>query len=255
MVIDVKERSSIPCWPIPHQSDMRHNMDVTLETYLNYTPISIEALIGKKGKTKNDAGGSLRPANRICSGRCRCDPSIEGTFWTELGRHTKSFSMTLKFPCYGYSQRWNWKASTWMVFSEKALCRFGKRTSRHWKNKFMKKPGEPSTLHPQNNWETFFSKNWSWSDKPKNQKRVQYSTAEDVLSLLAKDHKIIRDILVFGGLSKLKSTHVDALPEQVELQHGAVHTDHLQTVCSHGRLGQQQSQFDKTFHGGRGRGA
>ncbi|MCB0444600.1 MAG: DNA polymerase I, partial [Gelidibacter sp.] len=32
--------------------DMRHNMDVLAETYLNYTPISIEELIGKKGKNQ-----------------------------------------------------------------------------------------------------------------------------------------------------------------------------------------------------------
>ena len=33
--------------------DMRHNMDVLSETYLNYQPITIESLIGKKGKIKN----------------------------------------------------------------------------------------------------------------------------------------------------------------------------------------------------------
>ena len=32
--------------------DMRHNMDVLSETYLNYTPQSIEELIGKKGKNQ-----------------------------------------------------------------------------------------------------------------------------------------------------------------------------------------------------------
>lgn len=32
--------------------DMRHNMDILAETYLNYSPISIESLIGKKGKNQ-----------------------------------------------------------------------------------------------------------------------------------------------------------------------------------------------------------
>jgi len=32
--------------------DMRHNMDVLSETYLNYTPVSITELIGKKGKNQ-----------------------------------------------------------------------------------------------------------------------------------------------------------------------------------------------------------
>jgi DNA polymerase-1 len=73
-------------------------------------------------------------------------------------------------------------------------------------------------------------------DKPKKTKTGQYSTAEDVLSYLAKDHKIIRDILEYRGLSKLKSTYVDALPHQVEPSTGRVHTDYMQTVAATGRL-------------------
>jgi DNA polymerase-1 len=73
-------------------------------------------------------------------------------------------------------------------------------------------------------------------DKPKKTKTGQYSTAEDVLSYLAKDHEIIRNILEFRGLSKLKSTYVDALPLQVEESTGRVHTDYMQTVAATGRL-------------------
>jgi len=32
--------------------DMRHNLDTLSESYLNYSPISIESLIGKKGKNQ-----------------------------------------------------------------------------------------------------------------------------------------------------------------------------------------------------------
>ena len=73
-------------------------------------------------------------------------------------------------------------------------------------------------------------------DKPKKTKTGQYSTAEDVLSSLAKDHKIIRDVLQYRGLAKLKSTYVDALPLQVEKSTGRVHTDYMQTVAATGRL-------------------
>ena len=73
-------------------------------------------------------------------------------------------------------------------------------------------------------------------DKPKKTKTGQYSTAEDVLSYLAKDHEIIRHILEYRGLAKLKSTYVDALPEQVEPSTGRVHTDYMQTVAATGRL-------------------
>jgi DNA polymerase-1 len=73
-------------------------------------------------------------------------------------------------------------------------------------------------------------------EKPKKTKTGQYSTAEDVLSYLAKDNKIIRDVLEYRGLAKLKSTYVDALPLQVEPTTGRVHTDYMQTVAATGRL-------------------
>jgi DNA polymerase-1 len=73
-------------------------------------------------------------------------------------------------------------------------------------------------------------------NKPKKTKTGQYSTAEEVLSSLAKEHQIIRDVLEFRGLTKLKSTYVDALPEQVEPSTGRVHTDYMQTVAATGRL-------------------
>ncbi|MEM9649871.1 MAG: DNA polymerase I, partial [Bacteroidota bacterium] len=73
-------------------------------------------------------------------------------------------------------------------------------------------------------------------DKPKKTKTGQYSTAEDVLSYLAKDHEIIQNVLDFRGLSKLKSTYVDALPNEVQKHSGRVHTDYMQTVAATGRL-------------------
>jgi len=73
-------------------------------------------------------------------------------------------------------------------------------------------------------------------DKPKKTKTGQYATGEEILSYLAKDHEIIKNILEYRGLSKLKSTYVDALPNQVEDATGRVHTDYMQTVAATGRL-------------------
>ncbi|HCW63999.1 MAG TPA: DNA polymerase I, partial [Leeuwenhoekiella sp.] len=73
-------------------------------------------------------------------------------------------------------------------------------------------------------------------DKPKKTRTGQYSTAEDVLSYLAPDHEIVQHVLDYRGLSKLKSTYVDALPAQVNAKTGRVHTDYMQTVAATGRL-------------------
>ena len=73
-------------------------------------------------------------------------------------------------------------------------------------------------------------------DKPKKTKTGQYSTAEDVLSYLAKDHQIIRDILEWRQYNKLQSTYVDALPNEVNPKTNRIHTVYAQAVAATGRL-------------------
>lgn len=73
-------------------------------------------------------------------------------------------------------------------------------------------------------------------DKPKKTKTGQYSTAEDVLSYLAKDHAIIADILEWRSVQKLQSTYVTALPKEVASRTGRVHTVYNQAVAATGRL-------------------
>ncbi len=62
------------------------------------------------------------------------------------------------------------------------------------------------------------------------------STAESVLQELALDYPLPRLILEHRSLSKLKSTYIDKLPEQVNPDTGRVHTSYHQAVASTGRL-------------------
>jgi len=73
-------------------------------------------------------------------------------------------------------------------------------------------------------------------DKPKKTKTGQYATSEDILSYLAKEHQIIRDILEFRQYKKLQSTYVDALPNEVNPKTGRIHTVYAQPVAATGRL-------------------
>ena len=73
-------------------------------------------------------------------------------------------------------------------------------------------------------------------DKPKKTKTGQYSTAEDVLSYLAKDHPIITDILKYRQYKKLQSTYLDALPNEVNPKTNRIHTVYAQAVAATGRL-------------------
>ncbi|MBD9359356.1 DNA polymerase I [Methylomonas fluvii] len=64
----------------------------------------------------------------------------------------------------------------------------------------------------------------------------QPSTDESVLQELAVDYALPRLILDFRGMSKLKSTYTDKLPQQVNDRTGRVHTSYHQAVATTGRL-------------------
>ena len=73
-------------------------------------------------------------------------------------------------------------------------------------------------------------------EKPKKTKTGQYSTSEEVLSLLANKHKIVDDILNWRSLNKLQTTYVKALPEEINTKTKRIHTVFNQAVASTGRL-------------------
>jgi len=62
------------------------------------------------------------------------------------------------------------------------------------------------------------------------------STAADILELLAPDHAIVRHVLEYRQLAKLKGTYADALPSLIDPATGRVHTTFSQTGAATGRL-------------------
>ena len=67
-------------------------------------------------------------------------------------------------------------------------------------------------------------------------KTGQYSTDEDKLLELAPEFPIIQTILNYRGLTKLKSTYVDALPKMVNPRTGRIHSSFNQALAATGRL-------------------
>ena len=70
----------------------------------------------------------------------------------------------------------------------------------------------------------------------KSGKSKSISTAADVLDQLAADHEIVRKVLEFRQLSKLKGTYVDALPALIDPETGRLHTSFNQAGAATGRL-------------------
>ena len=72
--------------------------------------------------------------------------------------------------------------------------------------------------------------------RPTKKTKTGYSTNIDVLEELALVHELPREIIEYRGLSKLKSTYVDALPRLVNNKTGRIHTSFNQTITATGRL-------------------
>ncbi|MEH6512431.1 MAG: DNA polymerase I [Maribacter arcticus] len=218
--------------------DMRHNMDVLAETYLNYTPISITELIGKKGKNQLSM--------RDVSVDKQTEYAVEDADITfQLAQHfrpelkeanTEKLFQDIEIPLLRVLADMELEG---INLDEEFLHSLSSDLNNDigaLEKQIYEDAGTEFNIgSPKQLGEILFDK-LKLVDKPKKTKTGQYSTAEDVLSYLAKDHEIIQNVLHYRGLAKLKSTYVDALPEQVEPLTGRVHTDYMQTVAATGRL-------------------
>lgn len=218
--------------------DMRHNMDVLAETYLNYTPVSITELIGKKGKNQQSMRDVLiEQQTEYAVEDADITLQLKAHFEKELGEaNTQKLFDEIEIPLVSVLAHMELEGIRLDAEFLKSLSRKLDEDILHLEKEIYKESGETFNIaSPKQLGEILFEK-MQLVKKPKKTKTGQYSTAEDVLSALAKDHKIIRDVLEYRGLSKLKSTYVDALPNQVSKVTGRVHTDYMQTVAATGRL-------------------
>ena len=217
--------------------DMRHNMDVLAETYLNYTPVSITELIGKKGKNqKSMRDVPLDQQTEYAVEDADITLQLKQHFEKELDEAgTRKLFDDIEIPLLRVLAAMEVEGINLDVNFLESLSGDLNADIERLTSEIYEEAGEEFKISsPKQLGEILFDK-MKLVDKPKKTKTGQYSTAEDVLSYLAKDHDIIQKVLDYRGLSKLKSTYVDALPEQVA-QDGRVHTDYMQTVAATGRL-------------------
>jgi len=218
--------------------DMRHNMDVLAETYLNYTPISITELIGKKGKNQLSMRDvPLDKQTEYAVEDADITLQLKEHFEKELGEaNTQKLFDDIEVPLLRVLADMELEGINLDKDFLNSLSEELNNDIANLEKKIYEAAGEEFNIASPKQLGVILFEKLKLVDKPKKTKTGQYSTAEDVLSYLAKDHDIIQNILDYRGLSKLKSTYVDALPLQVETSTGRVHTDYMQTVAATGRL-------------------
>ncbi len=220
------------------EPDGKRSMDVLSAKYLGYEPVSIESLIGKKGKNQGtmrevelelvkeyageDADITLQLKNILLPQLKELE--VEKVFY-EVENPLVKVLTDMEFEgikididflhTYSAVLEKDAKQAEELVY-EQAGVRF-------------------NLASPKQLGEVLFDK-LLLDPKAKKTKTGQYATGEDVLAKLANQHKICNDILAFRELTKLKSTYVDALPQLINPKSGRVHTSYAQAVAVTGRL-------------------
>lgn len=218
--------------------DGRHGMDYLSEMHLNYIPISIENLIGKKGKNQL----TLRQVDLAAQTQYAAeDADVTYQLYELFAPQLKSENLeelfyTIEMPLMKVLANMELEGvkldSEWLAKESKDL----ENDLKGLEEKIFELSGENFNMNsPKQLGEVLFEK-LKLDPKAKKTKTGQFATSEDVLQKLASKHEIIASILEYRTLQKLKSTYVDALPEQIDPIDNRVHTTYAQTVAATGRL-------------------
>ena len=218
--------------------DMRHNMDVLAETYLNYTPQAITELIGKKGKNqKSMRDMDLKSQTEYGVEDADITLQLKTLFEKELEEaNTRKLFNEIEIPLVEVLADMELEG---IKLDENYLQSLSEALTNDIKDleaKIYEEAGEEFLISSPKQLGIILFEKLELSKKPKKTKTGQYSTSEDVLSVLAEENPIVQHVLDYRGLVKLQNTYVDALPNQVEKTTGRVHTEYMQTIAATGRL-------------------
>ena len=219
--------------------DMRHNMDVLSETYLKYSPKSIETLIGKKGKNQLSMRDvPLEDIKEYATEDADITFQLKEHFQPILEKvGTKKLFDEIEIPLVPVLADMEKEGIRLDVEFLKSMSVDMQKEIDAFEQQIYETAGEKFNLaSPKQLGDILFDKLKIGGAKQKKTKTGQYATGEEVLSYLANEHQIVRDILEWRQMVKLQSTYIDALPNQVDKKTGRVHTDYMQTVAATGRL-------------------
>lgn len=219
--------------------DMRHNMDVLSETYLKYSPKSIETLIGKKGKNQLSMRDvPLEDIKEYAAEDADVTLQLKEVFSPILDKaETKKLFDEIEIPLIPVLAAMETEGIRLDVAFLKDMSVDMQKEINEFEQKIYETAGEKFNLaSPKQLGDILFDKLKIGGTKPKKTKTGQYATGEEVLSYLANEHQIVKDILDWRQMVKLQSTYIDALPNQVDAKTQRVHTDYMQTVAATGRL-------------------
>lgn len=218
--------------------ESRHNMDALSERYLNYSPISIQTLIGKGREQMTMDMVGLQPISEY---GCE-DADITLQLYYALRPQIESQSLLrlyheIEEPMIAVLADMEWNG---VKIDSERLKDYSVTLTMQLRDLEQRICAMADTPALNVNsgrqiGELLFAK-MRIAEKPKMTKTKQFCTDEEYLKGFAAEHEIVRLILEYRGVKKLLSTYIDALPELVNPVTGHIHTSYNQAVTATGRL-------------------
>ncbi|MEY4595357.1 MAG: hypothetical protein RIQ47_1767 [Bacteroidota bacterium] len=218
--------------------EMRHSMDVLSETYLQYTPVSIEQLIGKRGKDQlNMRDVAIEQVAEYAAEDADVTYQLHDIFIPKLTKTgTEQLFMEVEMPLVPVLAAMEQEGVTLDPSALHELSGDLAKDISSMESEIQGYAGKKFNVSsPKQVGEVLFEE-LKIVEKPAKTKTGQYSTSEDVLSKLENKHPIVRRILDYRELVKLKNTYVDVLPELINPRTGRIHSTFNQVVAVTGRL-------------------
>ncbi len=220
------------------QPDRRHNLTVLAENYLSYKMVSIESLIGEKGKNqKNMRQVSSEVIREYAGEDADITFQLKNIFKKELDEHKlMSIFRDVEMPLIAVLSDMERTGIKMEVDSLKGFAGELRTDILALEKEITDIVGFSFNIgSPKQLGDVLFD-HLKIDPLAKKTKSGQYSTGEEVLVKLASRHPIIGKVLEFRGLKKLLNTYVEALPELVKPSTGRIHTSFNQAVAATGRL-------------------
>jgi len=220
------------------EPDMRHNMDLLSQNYLHYRPVSIETLIGKKGKGQITMRSvPLDQIKEYAAEDADVTLQLREIFEPRLTQtETRKLFDEIEMPLIPVLAAMELEG---VKIDTRALDEYSVELGKEIESlqqQIWEMAGTSFNIQSPKQLGEILYERLKITENVRKTATKQYSTAEDVLVKLAHKHPIVQTVLDYRSLTKLKSTYVDVFPSLVNPKTGRVHTSYNQAVAATGRL-------------------
>lgn len=215
----------------------RHNMDDLAKRYLGHQTISFEEIAGKGKNQLTFNQIPLEQAAEYAAEDADVTMKLQQVLWEKLSKEPtlEKLFKEMELPLLGVLSRMERRGV--LIDSDALFLQSNEIANRlsELEEQAYVLAGQPFNLASTKQLQEILFDKLGLPVIQKTPKGAP-STNEEVLEELAFSHELPKVLVEHRGLSKLKSTYTDKLPQMVNLQTGRVHTSYHQAVTATGRL-------------------